>query len=213
VINADGTYIWYTSYAIDGIAKTGIWSSSQDPDYPLVLQDNDESFYWKVGFKSGVSSIWLVPITFSGKPTYFWYYGTLIQSLPGATTPSDVALPTVSLAVSPSSVTEDGTSNLIYTFTRTAPITNTLVVNYIISGSATNGTDYATIPATITFAAGVSTATVTVDPTVDTTVEVDETVVLQLAAPAFRKDVTPLNRTPGGLMEQFNASLQRGRQG
>jgi hypothetical protein len=32
-------------------------------------------------------------------------------------------------------------------------------------------------------------------------------------APAFRKDVTPLNRTPGGLMEQFNASLQRGRQG
>jgi hypothetical protein len=88
VINADGTYIWYTSYAKDGIAKTGIWSASQGPDYPLVLQDNDESFYWKVGFKSDVSSIWLVPITFSGNPTYFWYYGTLIQSLPGATTPT-----------------------------------------------------------------------------------------------------------------------------
>ena len=33
------------------------------------------------------------------------------------------------------------------------------------------------------------------------------------AAPGFRKDVTPLNRTPGGLMEHCNASLQRGRQG
>jgi len=31
--------------------------------------------------------------------------------------------------------------------------------------------------------------------------------------PAFRKDDTPLNRTPGGLMEQINASLQRGCQG
>jgi hypothetical protein len=33
------------------------------------------------------------------------------------------------------------------------------------------------------------------------------------AAPTTRKDVTPLNRKPGGLMEQSNASLQRGDQG
>ena len=32
-------------------------------------------------------------------------------------------------------------------------------------------------------------------------------------APGFRKDVTPLIRTSGGLMERINASLQRGRQG
>ncbi|MCX5954111.1 MAG: hypothetical protein NTZ40_11595 [Cyanobacteria bacterium] len=32
-------------------------------------------------------------------------------------------------------------------------------------------------------------------------------------APATRKDVTPLNRKPGGLMEQSNASLQRGDEG
>ena len=31
--------------------------------------------------------------------------------------------------------------------------------------------------------------------------------------PGFRKDVTPFIRTPGGLMERINASLQRGRQG
>ena len=32
-------------------------------------------------------------------------------------------------------------------------------------------------------------------------------------SPTTRKDVTPLNRKPGGLMEQTNASLQRGDQG
>jgi hypothetical protein len=33
------------------------------------------------------------------------------------------------------------------------------------------------------------------------------------APPTTRKDVTPLIRKPGGLMEQSNASLQRGDQG
>jgi len=35
----------------------------------------------------------------------------------------------------------------------------------------------------------------------------------EVVPPGFRKDVTPLIRTPGGLMEQTNASLQRGCQG
>jgi hypothetical protein len=38
--------------------------------------------------------------------------------------------PTVSLAVSPSSVTEDGTTNLVYTFTRSGVTSNALTVNY-----------------------------------------------------------------------------------
>ncbi|MDK2413742.1 hypothetical protein QHH03_32110, partial [Aphanizomenon sp. 202] len=49
-------------------------------------------------------------------------------------------LPTVSLSLtSPTTVTEDGTQNLIYTFTRTGSTTNTLTVNYTIGGTATNG--------------------------------------------------------------------------
>ena len=36
---------------------------------------------------------------------------------------------------------------------------------------------------------------------------------LTQSAPAFCKDDIPNNRTPGGLMEQTNASLQRGDQG
>ncbi|WP_258005754.1 nidogen-like domain-containing protein [Cylindrospermopsis raciborskii] len=91
---------------------------------------------------------------------------------------------TINLAVSPTIATEDGTANLIYTFTRTGSTTNTLTVNYTIGGTATNGSDYSNIGTSVTFAAGSSTATVTVDPTADTTVESDETVGLTLATGA-----------------------------
>ncbi|WP_353845708.1 Calx-beta domain-containing protein, partial [Microcystis sp. 49638_E5] len=94
---------------------------------------------------------------------------------------SSPTLPSITLAVSPSSVTEDGTTNLVYTFTRSGVTTNSLTVNYTVGGTATNGTDYTSIPTSVTFAAGSSTATVTVDPTADTTVENDETVILTLA--------------------------------
>jgi Ca2+-binding RTX toxin-like protein len=89
--------------------------------------------------------------------------------------------PSITLAVAPASVLEDGTPNLVYTFTRTGATTNALTVNYGITGTATNGTDYATIATSVTFIAGSSTASVTVNPTPDTTVEANETVALTLA--------------------------------
>jgi Ca2+-binding RTX toxin-like protein len=91
-------------------------------------------------------------------------------------------LPSITLAVAPASVTEDGTANLIYTFTRTGSTTNLLTVNYSISGTATNGIDYTSLPTSVTFAAGSSTATVTIDPTPDTIVESNETAILTLAS-------------------------------
>ena len=102
----------------------------------------------------------------------------------GSTEDNPINNTTVTLAVSPAAVTEDGANNLIYTFTRAGVITNALTVNYTIAGSAdtsdysgaTPGTDK-----TITFAAGAATATLTIDPTADTTVEADETIALTLA--------------------------------
>ena len=88
----------------------------------------------------------------------------------------------VSVAVAPASVPEDGASNLIYTFTRNGVTSGALTVNYSIGGTATSGTDYTGATGTVSFAAGNSTATVTVDPTPDTTVEPDETVILTVAA-------------------------------
>jgi Ca2+-binding RTX toxin-like protein len=95
---------------------------------------------------------------------------------------ANVTLPTITLAVSPSAVTEDGTGNLTYTFTRTGNLTNALRVNYRVGGTATNGIDYGTIGTSLNFAANSGTATVIVDPTPDTTVEPNETVTLTLAS-------------------------------
>ncbi len=89
-------------------------------------------------------------------------------------------LPSITLTVSPSNVTEDGMSNLMYTFTHNGITTNTFTVNYTVGGTATNGSDYNNIGTSVTFAAGSSTATVTVDPTADNRVEANETVSLTL---------------------------------
>ncbi|MFM6311960.1 MAG: calcium-binding protein, partial [Dolichospermum sp.] len=95
---------------------------------------------------------------------------------------SNVTLPTITLAVAPSSVTEDGTTNLIYTFTRSGGITTKdLTGNYSIAGTADSSDYTGATPGTgktITFAAGASTATLTIDPTADTIVESNETVAL-----------------------------------
>lgn len=96
-----------------------------------------------------------------------------------------VSLPVVSVAVSPSSVTEDGTSNLVYTFTRSGDTANSLTINYQVGGTASIGTDYSGIDVTlpvkaVTFAPGSATATVIVDPTPDSISEADETVVLTI---------------------------------
>src|SRR6185369_7948159 len=95
----------------------------------------------------------------------------------------------VSIAVAPSSVDEDGATNLVYTFTRTGDTTGALPVNFTISGTADPATDYTQTGATtftpptgvVTFAAGSATATVTVDPTADVTAEANETVIFTLA--------------------------------
>ena len=102
----------------------------------------------------------------------------------GTITNDDVTLPSITLAVSPSSVTEDGTTNLIYTFTRSGVTTNSLTINYTLGGTGTLNTDYTRTGTnnTVNFAAGSSTATVTVNPTADTTIEPNETVILTLAS-------------------------------
>lgn len=90
--------------------------------------------------------------------------------------------PSVSIAVAPATVSEDGATNLVYTVTRSLNLTSATVVNITTSGTATSGSDYTGGVATATIAAGATTATITINPTVDGTVEADETVILTVAA-------------------------------
>jgi hypothetical protein len=92
--------------------------------------------------------------------------------------------PNITLAVTPSSVLEDGAQNLVYTFTRTGATTNAVTVNYAIAGTAT-ATDYTgATPGTgktITFAAGSAFAALAISPTADRRLENNETTTLTLS--------------------------------
>jgi hypothetical protein len=109
----------------------------------------------------------------------------------------------VSVAVFPTSVAEDGATNLVYTFTRNGVTSNALTVNFSVTGSANFPGDYSQSGATtfnssagtVTFAAGSSTATVTVDPETDTTIEGDETVILTLTSGAGYNVSSPSSAT------------------
>src|SRR6185369_7900671 len=106
------------------------------------------------------------------------------------TEPHVVDEPDVTVAVSPSSVLEDGPDNLVYTFTREGPTTSALTVNFSVSGIASSTTDYALTGAatfdgtngTLTIPIGSSTAALTINPTTDSTVEADETVIVNVTA-------------------------------
>jgi len=93
---------------------------------------------------------------------------------------NDDPVPTASIAVSPNTVAEDGATNLVYTVTLSNPSAFATTVNYTVGGSATNGTDYGSVSGSIVIAAGSTSGTITVDPTVDNIFEADETVIVTL---------------------------------
>jgi hypothetical protein len=110
----------------------------------------------------------------------------------------------VSVAVAPASVAEDGATNLVYTFTRNGVTSGALTVNFSVSGSAvfsqpdytqTGAATYSDTSGTVVFGAGNSTATVTIDPSVDTTIETDETVILTLTSGAGYNVSSPSSAT------------------
>jgi hypothetical protein len=158
----------------------------QDRRQSVITGDAGDSLIVKDGLWSNVGTL-LGTGRFAGSTFEVWNGSTeplqlIVNQLISSKIPSLIPLPVISLAVSSAAVTEDGSSNLIYTFSRSGDTTNPLSVNYAIGGSATNGSDYALIPASLTFAAGARTATVIVDPIADAIVEPDETVSLSLVA-------------------------------
>jgi hypothetical protein len=102
----------------------------------------------------------------------------------------DPAAVTVTVAVVPSAVAEDGAANLVYAFTRSGTTGSALTVNFSVGGTGTFSTDYTQTGAasfsatagTVTIPAGLTTAQVAVNPTADATVEPDETVLLTVVA-------------------------------
>jgi N-acetylneuraminic acid mutarotase len=129
--------------------------------------------------------------------------------LPGAAdhTVTLIELPDVSVTVAPASTAEDGAGNLVYTFTRTGATTTDLTVGFAATGTASATDDYSVTSGTgvviftpgtgfgtIVIPTGSSTATAIVDPSVDTTVEADETVIVGISSGLY-DIVAPVSAT------------------
>ena len=172
------------------IIQNGVVSEILNPSASGLFQSGISNIHLKIevvgdNYSSFLNDIPTPVTTFttslfsSGKVALYDFSG--LQTFDNVEVYSDS--PLITLTIASTSITEDGTSNLVYTFTRTGLTTNSLTVNYSITGTA-DATDYTgATPGTgktITFAAGSATATLAIDPTADALVEPDETVILTL---------------------------------
>ncbi len=114
-------------------------------------------------------------------PSTSYSLGTAAATLLIADT--DTALSLVRMRVSDRDALESGDSGQ-FIIERLGSTANPLTVSVAISGTATNGVDYVSIPNTVTIPAGASTAAVNVTPLQDSIVEPMETVTLTISTNA-----------------------------
>jgi len=94
----------------------------------------------------------------------------------------------VRVSILDAAASESGSNTGAFRLTRVAsatlPLTSPLSVTFTLTGTATNGTDYTSLPLTATFLAGQATVDVIVTPIADSLAEGSESVILTLAAVA-----------------------------
>lgn len=113
----------------------------------------------------------------------------------GVMPPPPGGLPIVTITGFDSLAYEEGSVDGVFTLTRDTS-SGTLAVNYRLTGTAVNGTDYATLATNVTFAAGQLSTNVIVNPTDDATDEADKTIILDLWPDAAVYTLgTPTNAT------------------
>ena len=135
----------------------------------LVLDPVDDCTFWYTQEYYAVTS------------AYGWQTRIGSFALPGCSSTPPPALPMVTIAGSPATVSEAGPTSAAFTVTRNGDTTDPLTLTYAVGGTATAGSDYVALPGVITIAAGATTATIPVVPMDDTLVEPNETVVAAIS--------------------------------
>jgi serine protease len=100
--------------------------------------------------------------------------------LASITIPQQLPPSQITVIATDAAAVEPGTDTGTFTFSRTGDTTASLAVSISLSGTAINGTSYQSIGNTVTFAAGASTATLTVTPLDNMTVDASRTVIVTL---------------------------------
>ena len=108
---------------------------------------------------------------------------------------STVQLPQVSLTAADAVAAENGTDPGLFTLARTGDTAQPLTVDFTLTGTAVTGTDYTSVPLSVTFAPGASSTNVTITPIDDTVAELTETVTLNVTPSTNYTVLSPTNAT------------------
>ena len=174
------------------------WDANTEPDlsgyklyygtvsgtYGTPVNVGNATTYTLTGLTDGQTyySVLTAYDTFGNESGYSNEVAYAVPSLPGGTgTPANVV---VSISATDATATEAGPTTGQYTVTRSAANSMALTVTFSVGGTATSGSDFTSIGASVTIPAGATSATITVTPINDTAVESDETVVVTLSANA-----------------------------
>jgi hypothetical protein len=95
--------------------------------------------------------------------------------------PSTPAQPVATIRATDADASEPGTNTGQFTVYRSGDLITPLTVFYLVSGTASNGVDYAALPGSVTIPAGAALAPIKVEPIDDALAEGPEAVRLQLA--------------------------------
>ena len=181
-------------YLYNGTSTTQLTNNSYNDVSPQISGNNvvwygfDGTDNKEIFFYNGISTIQLTNNSYDDYSPKI--SGNSVVWVGGYNTNSEIyqanlILPTITVAATDANAGETvaGTTPNpgVFTLTRSESNVNSLTVNYTITGTATNGTDYLQLTGTATFAAGSSTTTITVTPTDDLIFEGNETVILTLA--------------------------------
>ena len=94
------------------------------------------------------------------------------------------SLPKVRASVADGTATEAGLTGGAIALTRSGDTASALTVTYVVSGTATAGTDYTALPGTVTIPEGASDVILAIDPLDDPAIESTETVVITVQTSA-----------------------------
>jgi hypothetical protein len=108
----------------------------------------------------------------------------------------DITLPVVTVAAPDSEASEPGLNTGTFRIYRTGSTNNALTVFYRMSGTASNGVDYVTLPGTVTIPAGTNVAEIILQPIDDNLVEGTETAILTAIPSPFGAPTTYIVDSP-----------------
>ncbi len=97
-------------------------------------------------------------------------------------TPTGGGLPVISVVTSDANAAETGNDEGAFIVSRSGSLAGSLTINYSVQGTSLAGSDYATLPGTVTIPDGEASATVPLVPIDDAVEENAETVIVELQA-------------------------------